>query len=145
MRLGRERIIFLALCVLDEAVEACNAGPLAPSVSVRLALSTLFAISDGRREAYDKFWQTIMDPMASQNSETISRYVRTSYARTEMMGIARTVGVELTVERLHQISAVTRPRDRERQVFAGLVKKAVADLQAEADAKRHGRDCRLSD
>lgn len=126
------------MCVLDEAIDACDAGPLAPSISVRLALSTLFAMSDGRREPYDKFWKTVMDPMASQWSETQSSYVRTSYARTEMMGIARTVGVELTMERLHQISAVTRPRDHERKVFAGLVRKAAANLQEERDAKRRG-------
>ena len=47
MRVARQRLIFLALCALDEIVDQAEDGPGPPTIALRFALAFLWACSDG--------------------------------------------------------------------------------------------------
>lgn len=55
------------------------------------------------------FWQTIRQSDDAFHSTTMALALRNSYARTAMTGIARSVGVELTVEYLGRLASFHRP------------------------------------
>lgn len=103
MRFDRDQLTFKALCALDEAIDQCEAVPIRPTFALRFALAYLFAVSDGRRDPYDAFWREIRDLKPSAFSESAQGYVRTSYARTALAGISRSVGVELTAEMMQRL------------------------------------------
>lgn len=108
MRIDRDTLVFKALCALDEiAIEAGDA-PLKPSLSTRFALAFLYAFSNGDRTPYDQFWREIMDPKASAYSARAASYTRASYARTAFTSIARTVGVELSIEVMDKLAKARR-------------------------------------
>jgi hypothetical protein len=105
MRLDRDRLIFLALLVLDEACDECREGPLKPSFSIRLALAFLYAHGSGDKTLFEEFWQEIRREDYSNATATQVAYLRPTYARTKFTAIARSVGVELSLdvmERLHK-------------------------------------------
>ena len=108
MRIDRAHLKFKALCALSEVVDQCDHAPLAPSLALRFALAYLFSISDGDRSSFDMFWQTIRQSDDAFHSATMARALRNSYARTAMTGIARSVGVELTVEYLQRLASCHR-------------------------------------
>lgn len=81
MRSDRDQLGFKALCALDEAIDACDAGPIKLTFALRFALAYLFAVSDGLRDPYDAFWHEVRDPKASAFSDPARRCVRTSSAR----------------------------------------------------------------
>ena len=95
MRFDRDQLIFKALCAVDEAVDECNHGPLKPTFALRFALAFLFAVSDGDRTSYDEFWREVGDPRERAYSDHDRSYLRSTYARIAMTGIARGVGVYL--------------------------------------------------
>lgn len=108
MRIDREHLVFKALCALSEIVEQCGAGPVSPSLALRFSLAYLFSVSDGDRSSFDTFWKVVQTGDDQFHSETMARAMRGAYARTEMTGIARSVGVELTVDYMGRLSAACR-------------------------------------
>lgn len=98
VRLNRDKLAWLALATLDEAIERAGPDPSPPSVSVRLSLAFLYAISDRDRATFDGFWKALRDPFKwdTNGSDSARAYLRRTYARTELHGICRAVGIELT-------------------------------------------------
>lgn len=94
----RSRLTFLSLAILAETADNAGADPVDPSLAVRLALAYLYSIAHTDRRNFDEFWQTLRAPMTGQHSDTIRSYIRPTYCRTHLTGIARSVGVELTAE-----------------------------------------------
>lgn len=109
MRFDRDRLIFLALVVLDEVCANCQRGPVAPSFAVRLALATLHALGDAERAMFDDFWREMRDPKEGAYSVTQGNTLRGTSVRAHYTRIARSVGVELSIDYCERLAAV-RPR-----------------------------------
>ena len=96
-----DRATFLALVVLDEAMEMTKAGRVPASTGLRLALAHLYAVGDRRREyfdrePYDSFWR-----LATQQDNTGSPpedYTRWAMLLSNFNGIARAAGAPATPE-----------------------------------------------
>ena len=69
MRFVRDQLAFKALCALDEAIDACDAGPITLTFALRFALAYLFAVSDGLRDPCNAFGREVCDPKVSAFSE----------------------------------------------------------------------------
>ena len=110
MRFDRDQLVFKALCALDEATDACHDAPIKPTFALRFALAFLYTESDGCHESYDAFWREIADGREGAYSADAGRYIRSSYARTELTGIARGVGVEMSIDFMQRLSAARRHR-----------------------------------
>jgi hypothetical protein len=95
---ARSRLTFLSLVILAETADNAGAKPVDPSLAVRLALAYLYSIANTDRRNFDQFWQTLRDPMKAEHSDVIRAHTRPTFCRTHLTGIARSVGVELTVE-----------------------------------------------
>ena len=93
MRVGRERLITLALGVLMRGIESIRRGPAAPGADVRLALAVLYGFSrSGERGNYDGFWRNLSDPQAGVYSETAGNTMRMNEATRCFEWIAKDVG-----------------------------------------------------
>jgi len=106
----RDQLIFKALVALDEAVDQCGAGPLKPGFALRFALAYLFAVSDGQRDSYDGFWHAIQEPNEREPG-SMGSYIRSSAARRNLNGIARSVGLYLSVELDQALSHARKPKE----------------------------------
>lgn len=104
----------------------------------------LYAFSDGQREPYYSFWNMLRDPV-DWASEVQADYVRSTYARTHMTGIARSVGLELTVALAEKLSKARRPSEEPHQTLARYVKETAEDHGQQKMIAGTGRKCRLSD
>ncbi len=104
MRFDRERLIFKALCALDEIVDECRSGPVKATFAMRFALAYLYTVSNGHRASYDTFWREARDPKSSAYSDHDRRYLRSTNARTALTGIARSVGIEMTAQVMRALS-----------------------------------------
>jgi hypothetical protein len=113
VRLGRTQLVFRALVVLAEAVEASRDGPLKPSFGVRFALMFLYAAGDGDRRCFDGFWNNLEDPRGDRNDHGRS-YVRQSQGTSYLRCIARSVGFEDSNE-LHSELWIARMRPEQRR------------------------------
>lgn len=98
MRLPKERLLFHALCVLEDAAEeAMRVGRVTPRASVRLALATLYAFSrdtDGIQTAswHRTFWKTLTAEDLT-NSRTSQGFGRSQSLTSSLNGIARAAGM----------------------------------------------------
>lgn len=91
----RDRLIFLALVVLDEAVTEARKRSVKPTVALRLALAYLYSVSGQKdRRVFDRFWQ--MATGQSYNAGPDENYIRGTYVCTFLQGICKSVGVEYT-------------------------------------------------
>lgn len=97
MRIGRDKLKWLALATLAEQVELARAGGPPPSHGVRLALAVLFEFSAGDRAPFDNFWLQMCDREERAWSETIASYSRTTHLQTQLRCVMRAVGIEPTV------------------------------------------------
>lgn len=93
MRIGRDKLVHLALATLAEQVELARAAEPPPSHGVRLALAVLFEFSEGAREPFDDFWKAFANP-ARGPTETIEHYIRPTHLQTQLRGVMRAVGIE---------------------------------------------------
>lgn len=96
-RPSRDELIFKALCVLDQAIDDCTPTPVRPNPGLRLALALLFVFSDGGRSSFDAFWKVIVDAPGAV-TRGMNAGSRSTYARTYLTGICRSVGMPLTVD-----------------------------------------------
>lgn len=100
---GRARIAFLALAVLYETMDLAKRGRVAPSPALRLALATLYVLGDRRGEWFDRqpyisFWHeaTQRDAAGDGCNAGVEASARQTMMWSDMQGIARAVGIELT-------------------------------------------------
>lgn len=113
MRIGRDRLQWLALATLAEQVELARDGAPAPSHGVRLALAVLFEFSDGERRPFDDFWRQMRRDEANSFSQAAASYSRSTYLQTQLRGVMRAVGVQPCVASelpLHEAALRVHPR-----------------------------------
>lgn len=97
MRIGRDRLVQLALFTLAEQVELARAGAPPPSHGVKLALAVLFEFSAGDREPFDDFWRQMRNEETASGTPTIASYCRSTHLQTQLRVVMRAVGIEPTV------------------------------------------------
>lgn len=120
MRIGRDRLQWLALATLAEQVELAHAGAPPPSHGAKLALAVLFEFShDGDRAPFDNFWRQMLKTEEQSFSPSAASYSRTTYLQTKLRGVMRAVGVNPCVATelpLHEAALRVYPRSvRERE------------------------------
>lgn len=98
MRFDRDRLIFIALLVLDEVCYECAKRPVKPTFAIRLALATLYALGDGERRIFEDFWNEMRRETYPGANPTQCVYRRATGTRTSFTGIARSVGISLSIE-----------------------------------------------
>lgn len=98
MRLSRDRLIFMALCVLDDVCWQARKGQVQGTMSIRLALATLYACSDGNEAPYREFWTQMRNECVSANSWEQSNTLRHSYTYRAMRRVAESVGVQFSTD-----------------------------------------------
>lgn len=136
----RDQLVMKALCALDEAAEAANAGPVAPSFALRFALAYLFAVGKGERWMHDAFWREMQVPDPADG--------RMSHRGTQvyscLQGVMRNAGIVPTVETLGDLRRrrdAMSPEAISRRRLAKVIQDEAA-LRAERDgARRKGKDC----
>lgn len=97
MGVARQQLVFLALCVLDEATDLANHGAVPPSPGLRLALAFLYDIGDRReewfdREPYDEFWRAATG--SDLHGATAEAFGRSQQLTSTFNAIARAAGME---------------------------------------------------
>jgi hypothetical protein len=107
MRFDRDHLVFKAICALDEIVDQCSTGPIRTTLAMRFVLAFLYSQSktDERRN-FDDFWKIIRDEHLQAYSDHDRRYMRVTYARTCLTGIARSCGLLMDIETQNMIAAV---------------------------------------
>jgi hypothetical protein len=96
-RPSRTELIFKALCVLDQAIDDCTPLPIKPNPGLRLALALLFVFGDGDRHCFDGFWKIVVGA-PDAITRAMKANARSTYARTYLTGICRSVGMPLSVD-----------------------------------------------
>lgn len=115
MRVGRKRLVFHALCVLESAKRRARSGRVHPYPELRLALGVL-ADAGARRETIQKFWIEITqedaaegDPRAIGRQQTINSLLN---------GLANQAGLPIEVPVMlaigDAIGGLDRPREPHR-------------------------------
>lgn len=104
MRLRSSRLRWLALAVLYNVIDDTGPDAFEPGLDVRLALAILFAMGDGDRGPFEDYWNGLRDPLAYTDRDGEREYVRHTRARTNLTGIARRVGLEMTVQLMASLS-----------------------------------------
>ena len=133
MKLPRDRLVFLALCVLDDTMAAARKAPVRPTEALRLALAILFALSDGplfdwpdHRAVFDHFWRVVTGQVSEHLTQ--AKYGRVTYVATYLHQIERQV---------RQSDEVARARvHRERRQMAQAVLDTSAAREQRIDDKR---------
>ncbi|AHE52042.1 hypothetical protein [Sphingomonas sanxanigenens] len=139
MRLGHDRTIFLALCVLDDAAERCRRAPVAPTLALRLALACLHAASDGDRGMHDRFWRVVCgrDRPTADHRRGQQRW---NAARGLMAHIAARAGLKPTAALFVRIGRARRVPPRTGPAGVG---RAAAANAAEDDERQRERWCAI--
>jgi len=91
MRVARNRAIFHALCVVDEAQERARCGAVPPSAGLRLALAFLH-LCGAERNWIDQFWQAAVG--RSETGQGADAFGRSQEMTAAVNAITRAVGVE---------------------------------------------------
>ncbi len=91
MRVARNRAIFHALCVVDEAQERSQHGAVPASASLRLALAFLH-LCGAERSWIDQFWKAAV--CRSEAGQGADAFGRSQEMTAAVNAITRQVGVE---------------------------------------------------
>jgi len=96
MRVAKERLIFHALCVLEDAVELTSQGKVQPTASIRLALAVVYAFSGGdesaARVAYEMYWHELTQRSES-DARTAVGFGRKQHLNSALNGLANAAGM----------------------------------------------------
>jgi hypothetical protein len=111
MRFDRDRLVFMALCVLNDVCWQSQRGQVQGTMSIRLALATLYGCSNGDMAPYREFWTQMGNECVSANSWEQSNTLRHSYTYRAFRRIAESVGVKLTDDYRERLEKM-RPRGR---------------------------------
>ena len=98
MRFDRDRLIFLSLCVLDQACWRAHQGPVEPSEAIRLALACLYTLGTADKALFQGFWDEMRDPYSKAHSLDAGNVRRSNSVTSRFNAIARSVGVEMTMD-----------------------------------------------
>ena len=108
----QRRVTFLAICVLQEAIERVDANEPAATLGLRLALAHLYAVGDRRgehfdREPYDRVWR------AAAAGEQLQHGAKAWVGRAQELtaafnGIARAAGMSADTDMLQIIRRARR-------------------------------------
>ena len=113
MPIERQRLTFLALCALDEAMDQSKHGKVSPSIGLRLALAYLYAVGDRRKEWFDRqpyedFWKTATQ--CDLCGDSAAAFGRSQILTSAFNGIARAAGMERDVILMGQMSAARKDK-----------------------------------
>ena len=140
MRVARARLIFLALCALDEIVDQAKDAPVRPGFGLRFTLAFLFALSDGRERAcYDGFWRCVT-PQKEPHREHRLYY---DYADGHLRAIARTLGFDFEAELREAINRARGLPPGHRSLKTRLWNAAAAGPEEQKERARRARFCDL--
>ena len=92
MPIHRDKLVFAALCVVDEAVEQTRKGPIVPTLGVRFALSYLWAVGSGEQRCH---FTELLAALEGKPKNGVSPF---GAANSCMWAIKRHVGHPLTPE-----------------------------------------------
>ena len=142
MRVARDRLIFLALCALDEIVDQAEEGPIEPSFALRFILAFLYALSDGKeRGCYDGFWRCVTPKTLDPWTQTHDAYH--AYAQSHLRGIAKSLGIDFE-------HGMREPIDRARgkdltddRLKAKAFRDSAVELERRKEWGRRARFCDL--
>lgn len=142
MRVGRERLIFLALCALDEILDQAEAEPVRPSFALRFTLALLFALSDGKeRDCYNAFWRCVTPRRG--NAPVQSQGARHEYADSHLRGIAKSLGIDFEVELREAINRARGLPRGHRSLKTKLWNAAAIEDSKQKERARGARFCDL--
>lgn len=140
MRVGRERLIFLGLCALDEIVDQAKDGPMRPTFGLRFTLALLWALSDGKeRPSYDGFWRCVT-PQKEPHREHQLYY---DYADDHLRAIARSLGFDFETELRERINRARGLPPGHRSLKTRLWNAAAAEEERKKERARRARFCDL--
>ena len=140
MRVARDRLIFLALCALDEIIDQAEHWPIKPTFALRFTLAFLHALSDGRaRSCYDGFWRCVT-PQREPHREHRLYY---GYADSHLRGIAKSLGFDFEVDLRERINRARGLPPGHRSLMSRSWKVAAAELDRQKEQARRARYCDL--
>lgn len=105
MRVEPKRLIFHALCVVDEAQELANAGAVAPSAALRLALAYLH-LCGAERRWIDQLWDGLVK--RSEAGGGAVAFGRSQQITAAVNAISRQVGVDRSLAYIDAMRAARR-------------------------------------
>ncbi|NLS25692.1 hypothetical protein S2M10_06620 [Sphingomonas sp. S2M10] len=108
MRVARDRAIFHALCVVDEAQERAREGAVPASAALRLALAFLH-LCGAERNWIDQFWRSAVG--RSETGQGATAFGRSQEMTAAVNAITRQVGVERSSAFLDALRAARRGAD----------------------------------
>lgn len=108
MRFDRDRLIFMALSILDDACWRAQNGQVPATMSVRLALACLYSLGRAEKALFDEFWREMRDPQQGAYSANMGNTLRASNLTRCFAGIARSVGVALSIDYCDRLAKVRR-------------------------------------
>lgn len=142
MRVGRERLIFLGLCALDEIVDQAKDGPVRPTFGLRFTLALLWALSDGKeRASYDGIWRCVTPPQGPGPQQT--QRARHDFADSHLRGIAKSLGIDFELEMRERINRVRGLPPLHRSLRTKLWSAASAEREEQKERARRARFCDL--
>lgn len=118
MRFDRDKLIFLALCVLNEVCWRTQRGVVEGNFSIRLALATLHALGDGNKQPFYNFWTQMRNPCDSANSWSQANTIRHGYVFRALNQVARSVGVDLSIDYCNRLAKARRGRSGSEEVHS---------------------------
>lgn len=105
-RPDKSRLVFHALCVLDETYDLAREGAVPPSPGLRLALAFLYAVGGGDPWLYTEFWRIATKETGAGDGAI--GFGRRQHLNSHINAIARTAGMERDVPLMHAISRARR-------------------------------------
>jgi len=105
MRVARERLIFHALCVLDEAQEQARLGAVPVSAALRLALAYVH-LCGAERGWIDQLWGALVK--RDETGEGATAFGRSQQITASINAVTRQVGVERSLAFLEAVRAARR-------------------------------------
>lgn len=105
MRIARERLIFHALCVVDEAQDHARRGAVPASAGLRLALAILH-LSGAQRGWIDQLWSGLVK--RSETGPGADAFGRSQQITAAVNAISDQVGVERTAALLDAMRTTRR-------------------------------------
>lgn len=140
MRVARDRLIFLALCTLDEIVDQAKHRPVRPSFALRFTLAFLHALSDGKERAcYDGFWRCVT-PQKEPHREHRLYY---DYADGHLRAIAKTLGFDFETELRERINRARGLPPGHRSLTTKLWNGAASEREEQKERAQRARFCDL--
>jgi hypothetical protein len=125
MRFSQDRLIFKALCALDEVVERARKDRVEPDFAIRFALAYLHSVRIREDDwCYREFLQTIS---RTPSFEQPGVPMRGTLACTQFQCICRSVGIEYTVE--FEV-AMQDARKSKQSITAGSAAASPADSRS---------------